>query len=348
MKAHPRWLVALGISCLVAATVSSSAGDLSYRYQKTIPIGGAGNGWDYMSVDQTNRRLYVSHASSVAVVDIDKDVLVGVITNTPGVHGVIALPEFEKGFITCGRQNKVVQFDLESLQVTARLDAGQNPDALVYQPATRELYVFNGRSASATVFDAKVAKLVTTIPLDGQPEFPAADPAAGRIYANLEDKNEIAVIDCKTHQVLERWPLTPGEYPSGMAMDMAHHRLFVGCHNKLMLMVDSTNGKVVAQVPIGARVDANAFDPETQLAFASCGDATLTIAHEDAPDKLTAIQTLSTQPGARTMALDLKTHRIFVAAAKFLPPPKPEPGVPVKGPTMVSDSFGVMVYQLQR
>jgi YVTN family beta-propeller protein len=329
-------------------TFSTYAAELPYRFQKTIPIGGEGNVWDYMSVDEVNHRLYVSHGNSVAVLDIEKDVLVGVVTNTPGVHGVIPLPEFQHGFISTGRENKVAVFDLKSLEISSKLEAGQNPDAMVYEPGSKELYVFNGRSASANVFDAETCKSVATVQLGGQPEFAAVDPAAKRVYNNLEDKSEIAVIDSKTHKVVERWPISPGQYPSGIAIDLAHHRLFVGCHNKLMLMVDSTSGKVVGSVPIGSRVDANAFDPDTQLAFASCADGTLTIAHEDAPHQLTVVQTLSTERGARTMALDRKTHRIFVASAKFLPPVPPSTGVPPQGPKMVNDSFGVMVYELQR
>jgi len=178
------------------------------------------------------------------------------------------------------------------------------------------------------VIDLKAAKVVATVPLGGKPEFAQADPAAGRVYNNLEDKNEVVAIDIKKHEVVNRWPIAPGEGASGMAFDNVHHRLFLGCGNKMMVMMDSTSGKVVASVPIGQGVDANAFDPGTQLAFSSCGDGTVTIAHEDAPDKLTVVQTLKTEPRAKTMALDPRTHKIYLASAKFEPRSAPRVLVP--------------------
>jgi DNA-binding beta-propeller fold protein YncE len=192
------------------------------------------------------------------------------------------------------------------------VETDRNPDAILYEPVQQEVYVFNGRGNNATVFDAKSGKVVGTIALSGKPETGAADPKAGRVYCNIENKSEVAAIDAKTHQVANTWPIAPGEEASGMAIDLDHHRLFVGCHNKLMVMMDITAGKVVATVPIGADVDANAFDPGTQLAFSSNGDGTVTVAHEDSPEKLTVVQTLKTQRGARTMALDPNTHNIYL------------------------------------
>jgi YVTN family beta-propeller protein len=206
--------------------------------------------------------------------------------------------------------------------------------------------MFNGRGNSATVIDAKTGKVVATIELGGKPEFCTADPKAGRVYNNLEDKSEVLAIDTKKHEVVNRWPIAPGEEPSGMAIDLAHHRLFLGCGNEKMVMVDNENGKVVAEVPIGRGVDANAFDPGTQLAFASCGDGTVTIAHEDSPDKLTVVQTLKTEPRARTMTLDPKTHRIYLASAKFEAQAEGEKGGR-KRPPMVPGSFKVLVYGIE-
>jgi YVTN family beta-propeller protein len=339
-----RTLAAVTLWLSASASVCLGSGEGPYHLLKTIPVGGEGGGWDYMSVDEINRRLYVSHGNAVAVVDIEKDAFVGLITNTPGVHGLAPAPELNRGFTSNGRENKAAVVDLKTLQILSRIETGQNPDGMLYVPTLKEVYMFNGRSQSATVIDAKAEKVIATIPLGGRPEFAAADPAAGRIYNNLEDKDLVAVIDIKTHQVLERWPIAPGQSPSGMAIDVDHHRLFIGCHNKLMIMMDSTNGKVLDQVPIGLRVDANAFDPVTQLAFASCGDGTITIAHENSPDKLTVVQSLVTERGARTMALDPKTHRIYVAAAKYEPPPKPQPGVPPQGPKIIPGTFGVLVF----
>jgi YVTN family beta-propeller protein len=216
---------------------------------------------------------------------------------------------------------------------------GENPDAILFEPDHQEVYAFNGRSQSATVFDAATGKVITTVPLAGKPEFAVADPKAGRVYNNLEDKSEVAVVDTKSHEVIKRWPIAPGAEATGMAFDAAHHRLFLGCGNKLMVMMDSESGKVVASVPIGDRVDASAFDPASQLAFSSCGDGTVVIAHEDSPDKLTVVQTLTTERGARTMTLDPKTHKIYLGSAKYETADAGQ-----RRPRMVAGSFKILVY----
>lgn len=326
----------LTVCLLLAATVCIKAAE--YHFLKEIPIGGEG-GWDYLTVDSAARRLYVSHGAKVVVVDIDKDIVTGEIPGTPGVHGLAIAPDLGLGFTSNGQEDKSSVVGLKSLKTLAKIDTGKNPDGMLYDPGQQEVYLFNGRSESATVIDAQSQKVVATIPLEGKPEFGAADPQAGRVYDNLEDKSELVAIDTKTHQVVNRWPIAPGEEASGMAIDVAHHRLFLGCGNKKMLMVDDSNGKVVAEVPIGQGVDANAFDPGTQLAFASCGEGSVTIAHEDSPQKLTVVQTLKTEPRARTMALDLKTHRIYLATAQFEPPPAPG-----QRPKIVAGSFKILVY----
>jgi DNA-binding beta-propeller fold protein YncE len=215
---------------------------------------------------------------------------------------------------------------------------------MLFEPGQQEVYMFNGRGHSATVFEAGSGKVVATIPLSGKPEFAAADPQAGRVYNNIEDKNEVAVIDTKTHTVVATWPIAPGEEASGMAIDLEHRRLFLGCRNKLMVMMDSATGKDVASVPIGEGVDANAFDPGTQLAFASCGSGTVTIARETSPDTLVVVQILTTEPRARTMALDPKTHKIYLASAKFEPQPEPAAGAQRRWPKMIPGSFKILVY----
>lgn len=302
----------LTTALIVLSAASLCRADEIYHFIKEIPVSGDG-GWDYLSVDSAGRRLYVSHATKVVVIDIDKDAVVGEIPNTPGVHGLAVAPDLGKGFVSCGRENKAAIVDLKTLQTLSKVETGQNPDGMLYEPAQHEAYMFNGRSSSATVIDAREGKVVATIPLGGKPEFAQADSEAGRVYNNLEDKSEVAVIDIKTHTVVNHWPIAPGEEASGMAIDVPHHRIFLGCGNKMMVMMDNTTGKVVSNVPIGDGVDANAFDPATQLAFASCGDGTCTIAHEDSPDKLTVVQVLKTQPRARTMTIDPKTHRIYLA-----------------------------------
>lgn len=313
-----------------------------YHLIKEIPIGGEG-GWDYASVDESARRLYVSHATKVVVIDIEQNTVVGEITNTPGVHGLAPAPELSLGFVSCGREDKAAIVDLKTLQILSKVDTGRNPDGMLYDPAQKEVYMFNGRDQSATVIDAKAGKVVATIPLGGKPEFAAVDVKSNRVFNNLEDKSDVVAIDTKKHEVVNRWPIAPGEEASGMAFDAANHRLFLGCGNKLMVMMDSESGKVVASVPIGDGVDANAFDPETKLAFASCRDGTVTIAHEDTPDKLTVVQTLKTQRGSRTMTIDPKSHRIYLAAADYAPGSEGE-----RRPRMVADSFKVLVYGSER
>ena len=305
---------------LFSLTVAVCRADGPYHLIKEIHVGGDG-GWDALTVDSAAQRLYVSHAARVVVIDLAKDQVAGEITNTPGVHGIAVAPKLNRGFTSNGRENKVSIVDLKTLQTLSKVDTGTNPDAIFFEPGQNEVYAFNGRGQSATVIDAKSGKVVATIPLGGKPEFAEADPGAHRVFNNLEDKSEVAVIDTRTHSVTNHWAIAPGEEASGIAIDVKHHRLFLGCGNKLMVMMDSTSGKVVATVPIGQGVDGSAFDPGTQLAFASCGDGTTTIAREDPPDKLTVVQTLTTERGARTMALDTANHRVFTVTSDFGPPP---------------------------
>ena len=340
---NPIRQTALTVAFGLLALVSYGADTPSYHFLKEIPIGGDG-GWDYLSVDPAGRRLYVSHGTKVVVVDIDAYSIAGEIPDTPGVHGFAIAPESGHGFSSNGREGKANMVDLKTLKVISKVETGQNPDCIIYNPGKEEVYAMNGRSDSATVIDAKTGNVVATIPLPGKPEFAAADPKADRVYCNLEDKSQIAVIDAKEHKVLETWSIAPGEEASGMAIDTAHGRLFIGCHNKVMEMIDTKTGKVVGSVPIGSGVDANAFDPGTQLAFSSNGDGTVTIAHEDGPDKLTVVQNLATEPRMRTMAIDLKTHRVFLAAAKF----EPQAEGARQRPKMIPGSFKIMVYGMDK
>jgi uncharacterized protein YjiK len=324
-----------------AATAAQKAPQ--YRLLGDIPVGGD-TGWDYLSIDTAARRLYVTHGSHIVVIDLDAGRVVGDIPDTPGAHGFAVAHDLGRGFSSNGGEAKVSIVDLTTLKTVGKVGTEENPDAIVYEPGHQEVYAFNGRGHSATVISGPSGEVVATIPLPGKPEFAAADSAAGRVFVNIEDKNEIVAIDTQQHKVVATWPIAPGESASGMAFDPAQHRLFIGCDNELMLMIDSTNGKVVASVPIGSGVDANAFDPQLQLAFSSNGEGTLTIAHEDSPQKLTVVQTLKTQPSARTMALDPKTHRVYLAAATLLPAPKPAPGAPRHRPPTAPGSFRILVY----
>jgi len=330
-------LLSLTLAFGLVAVSTGHAAKTDYQLLKTIPVGGDG-GWDYLTVDSAAQRLYVSHASKVVVIDLVKDAVMGEITNTPGVHGVAIAPDLGRGLVTCGRENKAALVDLKTLQTISKVDTGANPDGMLYEPGQQEFYTFNGRGQSATVIAAKTGLVVATIPLGGKPEFAAVDEKAGLVFNNIEDTSELVAIDAKKHTVANRWPIAPGEEASGMAYDEKNHHLFLGCGNQLMAMVDSTSGKVVATVPIGDGVDANAFDPGTQLAFASCGNGTVTIAHEEG-DQLTVVQTLKTEKGARTMTLDPATHKIYLASAKFDAPAEGQ-----KRGKLVAGSFKILVF----
>ena len=320
----------------------ATAGD-AYKFLREIPIGGEG-GWDILTIDSAAQRLYLSHATKVVVVDLAKNAVAGEIADTPGVRAFIAVPELHRGFSSNGKENKASVVDLKTLGTTLKIDTGDNPDAIVYDSKHAEVYIFNHSGNSATVIDAKSAKVVSTIPLGGSPEFGAADPTAGRVYCNIEDKSEVEVIDTAKPEVIAHWPLAPGEEPTGIAFDAAHHRLFVTCHNKMLLMLDTTNGKVLSNVPIGAGVDGCAFDDATQHVFASCGEGTTTIAKEETPEKMSILQTLTTERGARTIALDPKTHRIYLPTAQFEPTPSPSPGASPTRPKIVPNTLKLLVY----
>jgi hypothetical protein len=330
------------LAFVCAAMASTAAAEPAYKLLNEIPIGGEG-GWDILTIDSAARRLYLSHATKVVVVDIDANKVVGEIADTPGVHEFIAIPEAHRGFSSNGKENKVGVVDLETMKTTGKIDTGESPDAMAYDSQRSELYVFNHRGNSATVIDVKAAKALATILLTGNPEFAVADEAAGRVYVNIEDKSEVSVIDTAKREVVAHWPLAPGEEPTGIALDAAHHRLFVSC-NARMVMLDTASGKVVATAPTGKGADGCAFDEARQLAFASCGEGVTTITRADAPDKLSVVQTLKTERGARTIALDRKTHRIFLPTAQFGPAPSPPPGASPGRPQIVPNTMKLLVY----
>ncbi len=328
------------LALTLASTLSTFAAEKEYHKITEISVGGDGS-WDYLSVDEAARRLYVSHGTVAVVIDLDSNKVVGQIEDTPGIHGIAVAPKLGRVFTSNGRENKVSVVDAKTLKTLSKVETGENPDAILFEPGKSEVYAFNGHGKSATVIDGKTGKVVATIPLSGKPEFATADPKAHQVYVNLEDKSEVAVIDTKSHTVKTTWPTAPGEEPSGMAFDSAHHRLFLGCGNKMMAMMDSSNGKVLAHVPIGDGVDANKFDRKNGTAFASCRDGTVTIAKENG-DELEVVQTLKTQQGSRTMALDTTTHRIYLAAAEFGPRKQGERRAPMK-----PGSFKVLVFGME-
>jgi YVTN family beta-propeller protein len=339
------WKMRLKILGVLTLCVGLSGGLAAakevYKFQQEIPIGGEG-GWDILTIDSAAHRLYLSHSTKVVVIDLERNVVAGEIAETPGVHAFVAVPEVGRGFSTNGKEAKASVVDLKTLKTISKVDTGEGPDAAVYEPKHGEVYVFNHHGSSATVIDAKTAKVAATISLGGSPEFAVADSAAGRVYVNIEDKSEVAAIDTATHKVVASWPLAPGEEPSGIALDAVHHRLFSTCHNQLMTMLDTESGKVAATAPIGKGPDGAAFDEKSQLAFASCGEGVTTIVKEESPQKLSVVQTLKTERGARTMALDPATQRIYLPTAQF--EPTPSPGAKRQRPKIVPNTFKLFVY----
>ncbi len=328
---------------LPAAAAAPAPTPPGYHVAREIQIGGEG-GWDYLTVDAAGRRLYVSHTDKVEVIDVDGGKKVGEVANLAGVHGIAIASDLGRGFISNGRRSTVTIFDLKSLATLADVKVtGENPDAILYDAASSRVFAFNGRSKSATVLDAKSGKIVGTVELGGKPEFATTD-LQGRIFVNLEDLSEIAVIDANSLAVKARWPLKPCEEPSGMAIDRAHHRLLAGCDNKLAAVVDSESGRVVATVPIGEGVDANAFDPGTGLGFSSNGkDATLTVIREETPDRFSVAESVPTRKGARTMALDEKTHTVYLVTAQLGPAPAATAEQPRPRPKILPNTFTILV-----
>jgi YVTN family beta-propeller protein len=293
---------------------SAVAADGGYSVTKKIPVPGQGS-WDYLTVDASARRLYVSHGTQVEVLDIDSGAIVGNIPKTPGVHGVAIAPELGRGFVSNGQASTVTIFDLKTLKAIADVPTGQKPDAIIYDPATSRVFAFNGGSNSATAIDAATGKVAGTVNLDGGPEFAAAD-GKGFVFDNLEDESQVLKINSRDLKVEQRWPTAPCKAPSSMAIDRANRRLFLGCRSKVMAVMNADTGQVLTTLPIGDHVDATAFDEETKMIFNSNGEGTVTVIHQDGPDKYSVVETVKTLPRAKTMALDPKTHQLFLSTAE--------------------------------
>jgi YVTN family beta-propeller protein len=330
-------VLVLNVAALEAQTKTQGGYHVINQYK----LGGEG-GWDYLAVDAKARRVYVSHATHVMVVDADTGAVVGDIPDTPGVHGVAVAEEAGKGYVSNGRASTVTVFDLKTLKTLKQIPVGKNPDAIVYDDASKRVFTMNGGSSDTTAIDVKTDAVAGTLALGGRPEFAVAD-GQGKVFVNLEDKSAIAEFDSRRLAVEATWPIAPAEEPSGLAFDRKHRRLFSVGSNKLMAVVNADTGKVSATVPIGGGVDAAAFDPETGLVFSSNGEGTLTVVHEDSPDKYTVVENVKTQRGARTMALDPKTHRAYLVTAEFGPPPAPTPERPRPRPSIVPGTFTLLV-----
>ena len=336
MSLHSRFLLTVSL-----AAICTPAFAQNYKKTGSISIGGTG-GWDYLTADSENHRLYVSHSGDVEVIDLETQKPVGKVTGMKRIHGIAIAPELGVGFISDGASNQVIIFDLKTLAVKDKVEAGTNPDGIVYDPASKRVFAFNGRSQNATAIDASTGKVAGTIPLGGKPEFPVSD-GKGMVYDNIEDKNEIVAIDSQSLEVKAHWSIAPCESPSGLAIDRENRRLFAVCDGNKMAVVDADSGKVVATPRIGDGPDAAGYDPGAKLAFSSNGDGTLTVIKQVSKDQYTVAQNVPTARGARTMALDTSTHKVYLSAAKYGPAPAATAQNPRPRPEVLPGTFEIIV-----
>ena len=331
---------------LSLAPLAAAQAAVTPHYQIThqLPLPGD-EGWDYLLYEQGGNRLFVSHGTRVLVVDTDKLAVVGEIPDTAGVHGIALAPELGRGYVSAGRAGTVVVFDLRTLARLKEIKVtGENPDAILYDPATQRVFTFNGRGRNATAIDARTDGILGTIPLDAKPEFAATD-GKGHVYVNLEDRNALAVLDPRRLSVSSVWPLAGCEEPSGLALDAVRGHLFPVCANKVMPVVDASSGKLLGSAAIGGGPDAAAFDPGTGLAFASCGEGVLTVVQVARSGRPAVVQSAPTQRGARTMALDLARHRVYSVTADFSPPPPASAAQPHPRGAIVPGSVRLLVLE---
>ncbi len=333
------WLVFLSLAPMVIAEGESQGG---YKLLKKIHLGGDG-GWDCMKVDTNERRLFVTHDTKVQVIDVDKMKLIGTVEGTQRAHAVAWAQELEMGFVSSGGTNSILVFDLDKFTKKGEIKTGTNPDAIVYDRASDRVLAFNGEDGTATIADAATQEVLATLPLAGKPETAVTD-GRGLVYDNLEDKNQVVQIDARNSKILNRWPIGPGDSPAGLALDRKNGRLFIGCRNQVMVVLDTHTGKVIQTVPIGKGVDATVFDHESGIIYNSCGDGTLTVIHQDDPAHYSVTETVKTQQGSRTMAVDSKTGHLFLAAAQFGPQPTPTSDNPKPRRKILPGTFEILVF----
>jgi YVTN family beta-propeller protein len=335
MKLRSISLLLFFISLFIASS-SFAQNNSSLQVIKTFHIQSPG-GWDYLAISPVADLLYVSHGTQVNILDKNTGDSVGVIPNTSGVHGIAFAPEFGKGFTSNGRSNSVTVFDIRTNKILDSIKTGENPDAIMFDPFSKRIITCNGRSKDLSVIDPSNNTLVATIPLDGKPETAVSD-ANGKVYVNIEDKSEISEVDIKTNKVITNWNIAPGESPSGLAIDRKTHRLFAGCDNKLLVVINADNGKVVAQLPIGDGCDGTGFDAGLNYVYASCGEGVLTVIKEQSADQYSVLDNVQTKRSARTCAVDGKTHKVFLSAADLQ-----QNAVPGTRPQMIPGTFQVLV-----
>lgn len=330
------------LGTVLILTACSGEQSQSYHLTKSVPVAGD-EGWDLVSVDSAARRVYIAHSTKADVLDADTGEVVGAVAPLVGAHGVAVAPETGNGFATNGKENKVTVFDLKTLAVKGEIKTGEKPDGIIYDPATKRIFAFNNDGKSVTLIDAARAKKAGTIILKGAPEFAVAD-GHGRVFVNLEDTNEMLVIDSKHLKVVKRWALEPCKEPTGLAMDRHTQRLFAGCGNRMLAVVNAHNGHVITTLPIGEHVDAAAFDPSTHEITSSAADGTLTVIAQDDADHYHVAETIKTPSRSKTFGLDEKTHRLFVPSADFGPPPAPSKDNPKSRPSVLPGTFKVLFF----
>lgn len=333
---------ALILGVIAGLAIVSLAQKPGYHQINRIEVGGEG-GWDYLIADADAHRLYVSHATKIVVVDTETDKVVGEIAGFKGVHGIAFVDKLNKGFISDGRDNSVTVFDLKTLKVTGKVTVDKNPDCVMYDPASNRVFAFNRGASNVTAINADDNSVAGTIALGGAPEFATSD-GKGMVFVNLDAKSEVVPIDSKKLTAGTHWSVAPGEDPSGMAIDPKTHRLFIVCGNKKMVIMDAGTGKVVGSVETGDGTDAAGFDPSSKLAFSSNGEGTLTVVSENGGDKYAVAENIKTERGARTMALDTKTHKVYLAVAKYGEAPAPTAAQPRPRAPMLPNSFAILVY----
>ena len=335
--------VVLGVSLVGSFAAQSQSG---YHLLKKYDLGAAPGGkeyWDYITFDASTRRLYISHNTEVKVVDADSGAIVGSVSDLKRVHGIVVMNDLGHGFISDGGADEVVVFDLKTLKPTGHIKTGGNPDCIIYDPASKHIFAMNGKTNDASVIDPVSEKVIATIPIGGRPEYAVPD-GHGTIYDNVEDKNEVVAIDSMTNTVKSRWPIAPAEEATAIDLDEQHHRLFIGGRNKILAIMNVDTGKVVQTFPIGSGVDTNIFEPSTGTLFVAAREGTLHVYHEDSPDNFSVVETVKTEFGARNMALDPKTHQLFIDTADFTPAAAPTTEQPKPQPTPVSGTFRLLVY----
>jgi len=346
VKSFKVYLLAACSFSLAACFALGNPPEGGYHLLKKYALGAAPGGkeyWDYITFDAATRRLYVSHNTEVKVVDADSGAVLGSIPDLKRVHGIALVPDLGRGFISDGGADEAVVFDLKTLKVTGHIKTGGNPDCIIYDPASKHVFTMNGKTSDSSVIDPSSLTVAATIAMSGRPEYAVAD-GKGMIYDNLEDKNEVVALDSRTNAVKAHWPIAPAEEATAMDMDVQHHRLFVGGRNKLLAIMDADTGKVLQTFPIGSGVDTNIYEPATGLLFTATREGTLHIFHEDSADKFSVVETVKTEFGARNMALDPKTHQLFIDTADFAPAAEPTADQPKPQPTPISGTFRLLVY----